>query len=83
MIKVVSQRSLVASRNAFISPISTLREFGGNDLDAQKEEEAVDVHVLFRDDIAAEMNFDPDLCSNNLEYQWICMRMTCRKYKNQ
>ena len=55
-------------RNVFISPISTLREFGGNDLDAQEEEEAVEEHVFFRDEIAAEMNFDPELRSNNLVF---------------
>ena len=55
-------------RNAFISPISTFREFGGNDLDDQEEKEAADEHVFFRDEIAAEMNFDPDLRSNNLVF---------------
>ena len=55
-------------RNAFISPISTFREFGGNDLDDQEDKEAADEHVFFRDEIAAEMNFDPDLRSNNLVF---------------
>ena len=55
-------------RNAFIPPTSTLREFGGNNLDDQIEEVAVDEHVFFRDEIAAEMNFDPELRSNNLVF---------------
>jgi hypothetical protein len=37
-------------------------------LDKQIEEETVDEHVVFRDDLAAEMNFDPKLRSNNLVF---------------
>ena len=48
-------------RNTFISPISTFREFGGDNLDEQIEEETVDEHVFFWDDIAAEINFEPEL----------------------
>jgi hypothetical protein len=47
-------------RNAFISLTSTFREFGGNNLNDRLGEEAVDKHVIFRDEIAAEMNFDPE-----------------------
>ena len=46
-------------RNLFISPITTYREFGGEQLDNQQEEVTVEEHVFSRDEIAAEMNFDP------------------------
>jgi hypothetical protein len=53
-------------RNAFISPISLFRDFDEDSLDEQIEEETVNEHVFCRDEIAAEMNFDPELQSNNL-----------------
>ena len=53
-------------RNAYVTPTSSFREFGGESLDETTEEETVDEHVFFRNEIAAEMNFDPELRSNNL-----------------
>ena len=52
-------------RNMFISPVTTYREFGGKQLDEQTKEEPAEEHVFFKDEIAAEMNFDPELRSNN------------------
>ena len=40
-------------RNLFISPVITYREFGGEQLDDQLEEEPAEKHVLFKDEIAA------------------------------
>ena len=52
----------------FISPVTTYREFCGEQLDEQQEEEPVEEHVFFKNEIAAEMNFDPELRSNNLVF---------------
>ena len=52
----------------FISPVTTYREIGGEQLDDQLEEETVEEHVFSKDEIAAEMNFDPELRSNNLVF---------------
>ena len=55
-------------RNMFISPVTSFIEFGGEQLDEQQEEKPVEEHVFFKDEIAAEMNFDAELRSNNLVF---------------
>ena len=47
------------NQNMFISTVTTYREFGSEQLDEQLEEVIVKEHVFSRDEIAAEMNFDP------------------------